>query len=91
MRVFQEEIFGPMAAVMTFKDEEHALELANDTEFGLGAGVWTNCYNLYPAHAVFGGYKKSCIGRENHKMALAAYQQTKCLLVSYSQNALGFF
>ncbi|WP_353152736.1 aldehyde dehydrogenase family protein [Pollutimonas bauzanensis] len=111
MRVFQEEIFGPVAAVMTFKDEDHAIELANDTEYGLGAGVWTrngtrayrvgrqiqagrvwtNCYNLYPAHAAFGGYKKSGIGRENHKMALAAYQQTKCLLVSYSPDALGFF
>lgn len=111
MRVFQEEIFGPVAGVTTFKDEEHAIELANDTEYGLGAGVWTrngtrayrvgrqiqagrvwtNCYNLYPAHAAFGGYKKSGIGRENHKMALAAYQQTKCLLVSYSPDALGFF
>lgn len=111
MRIFQEEIFGPVAAVMTFKDEDHAVELANDTEYGLGAGVWTrdgtrayrmgrqiqagrvwtNCYNLYPAHAAFGGYKKSGIGRENHKMALEAYQQTKCLLVSYSPNALGFF
>ncbi len=111
MRVFQEEIFGPVASVMTFKDEDEAIELANDTEYGLGAGVWTrdgtrayrvgraiqagrvwtNCYNLYPAHAAFGGYKKSGVGRENHKMALAAYQQTKCLLVSYSPNALGFF
>ncbi|HWL27663.1 MAG TPA: aldehyde dehydrogenase family protein [Burkholderiaceae bacterium] len=111
MRVFQEEIFGPVASVMTFKDEEQAIELANDTFYGLGAGVWTrdgtrayrmgrevqagrvwtNCYNLYPAHAAFGGYKKSGIGRENHKMALNAYQQTKCLLVSYSPDALGFF
>jgi aldehyde dehydrogenase len=111
MRVFQEEIFGPVASVMTFKDEDHALELANDTFYGLGAGVWTrdgtrayrmgrgiqagrvwtNCYNLYPAHAAFGGYKQSGIGRENHKMALQAYQQTKCLLVSYSPDALGFF
>ncbi|PLC49134.1 aldehyde dehydrogenase [Pollutimonas subterranea] len=111
MRVFQEEIFGPVASVMTFKDEEEAIEIANDTEYGLGAGVWTrngtqayrvgrqiqagrvwtNCYNLYPAHAAFGGYKKSGIGRENHKMALASYQQTKCLLVSYSPDALGFF
>ncbi len=111
MRVFQEEIFGPVASVVTFKDEDHAVEIANDTSYGLGAGVWTrdgsrayrvgrqiqagrvwtNCYNLYPAHAAFGGYKQSGIGRENHKMALAAYQQTKCLLVSYSPTALGFF
>ncbi|HLS43159.1 MAG TPA: aldehyde dehydrogenase family protein [Paenalcaligenes sp.] len=111
MKVFQEEIFGPVAAVTTFKDEEEALEIANDTSFGLGAGVWsrdgsrayrmgrglqagrvwTNCYHLYPAHAAFGGYKESGIGRETHKMALANYQQTKCLLVSYSDQALGFF
>ncbi len=111
MRVFQEEIFGPVAAVTTFKDEAEALAIANDTSFGLGAGVWTrdgsrayrmgrgiqagrvwiNCYNLYPAHAAFGGYKQSGIGRENHKMALKHYQQTKNLLVSYSADALGFF
>ncbi|MDV2117589.1 aldehyde dehydrogenase family protein [Alcaligenes faecalis] len=111
MRTFQEEIFGPVAAVTTFKDEEEAIAIANDTEFGLGAGVWsrdgsrayrvgrgveagrvwTNCYHLYPAHAAFGGYKQSGIGRETHKMALNNYQQTKCLLVSYSPNALGFF
>ncbi len=111
MRVFQEEIFGPVASVMTFKDVDEAISIANDTYYGLGAGVWTrngtmayrmgreieagrvwtNCYNLYPAHAAFGGYKQSGIGRENHKMALSAYQQTKCLLVSYSADALGFF
>ena len=111
MRVFQEEIFGPVAAVTTFKDEEEAVAIANDTYYGLGAGVWsrngsqayrvgrqiqagrvwTNCYNLYPAHAAFGGYKKSGIGRETHKMELNAYQQTKCLMVSYSPDALGFF
>ncbi|MCX5592630.1 acetaldehyde dehydrogenase ExaC [Alcaligenes endophyticus] len=111
MRVFQEEIFGPVAAVTTFKDEEEALAIANDTIYGLGAGVWsrdgsrayrmgrgiqagrvwTNCYHVYPAHAAFGGYKQSGIGRETHKMALANYQQTKCLLVSYSDQALGFF
>src|SRR5690606_4876609 len=106
MRVFQEEIFGPVVGVTTFKDEEEALAIANDTEFGLGAGlwtrdinrayrmgraiqagrVWTNCYHQYPAHAAFGGYKKSGVGRENHKMALDHYQQTKCLLVSYDTN-----
>ena len=111
MRVFQEEIFGPVASVTTFKDAEDAVRIANDTEYGLGAGVWsrngntayhmgraiqagrvwTNCYHLYPAHAAFGGYKKSGIGRETHKMALSNYQQTKNLLVSYSANALGFF
>ncbi|HJU70781.1 MAG TPA: aldehyde dehydrogenase family protein [Paucimonas sp.] len=111
MRVFQEEIFGPVASVLTFKTEEEAIAIANDTPYGLGAGVWTrdgarayrmgraiqagrvwtNCYNLYPAHAAFGGYKQSGIGRENHKMALAHYQQTKNLLVSYSPKALGFF
>ena len=111
MRVFQEEIFGPVAAVTTFKDMDEAIHIANDTAYGLGAGVWsrngttaykvgravqagrvwTNCYNLYPAHAAFGGYKKSGIGRENHAMALANYQQTKNLLVSYSEKALGFF
>lgn len=111
MRVFQEEIFGPVVCVTTFKDKEDALAIANDTAFGLGAGVWTrdgtlayrmgrgikagrvwtNCYHLYPAHAAFGGYKKSGIGRETHKMMLDHYQQTKNLLVSYSPNALGFF
>ncbi|MDO5056287.1 MAG: aldehyde dehydrogenase family protein [Lautropia sp.] len=111
MRVFQEEIFGPVASVVTFKDQDEAIAIANDTYFGLGAGVWTrdgtraykvgreieagrvwtNCYHLYPAHAAFGGYKHSGIGRETHKMVLNAYQQTKCLLVSYSPNALGFF
>jgi len=111
MRVFQEEIFGPVVSVTTFKDEEEALSLANDTLYGLGAGiwtrdgsrayrvgrgiqagrVWTNCYHHYPAHAAFGGYKQSGIGRENHKMMLGHYQQTKNLLVSYSPKALGFF
>ncbi|MDI1299432.1 aldehyde dehydrogenase family protein [Methylotenera sp.] len=111
MRVFQEEIFGPVLAVTTFKDEAEALAIANDTIFGLGAGVWTrngtvayrmgrgikagrvwtNCYHAYPAHAAFGGYKESGIGRENHKMMLDHYQQTKCLLVSYNPNKLGFF
>ena len=111
MRVFQEEIFGPVVSVTTFKDEEEALSLANDSLYGLGAGiwtrdgsrayrvgrgiqagrVWTNCYHHYPAHAAFGGYKQSGIGRENHKMMLGHYQQTKNLLVSYSPKALGFF
>jgi aldehyde dehydrogenase len=111
MRIFQEEIFGPVLAVTTFKDESEALRIANDTMYGLGAGVWTrdgarafrmgraikagrvwtNCYHLYPAHAAFGGYKVSGVGRENHKMMLDHYSQTKCLLVSYDQNALGFF
>ncbi|GMM61894.1 aldehyde dehydrogenase [Novosphingobium pituita] len=111
MRIFQEEIFGPVLAVTTFKDEAEALAIANDTQFGLGAGVWTrngnrayrfgreiqagrvwtNCYHLYPAHAAFGGYKQSGIGRETHKMMLDHYQQTKNLLVSYSTKALGFF
>nr|WP_067290321.1 aldehyde dehydrogenase family protein [Marinobacterium profundum] len=111
MRVFQEEIFGPVISVTTFKDEAEALAIANDTEFGLGAGlwtrdmnrsyrmgrgiqagrVWTNCYHQYPAHAAFGGYKKSGVGRENHKMMLDHYQQTKNMLVSYDVNPLGFF
>jgi aldehyde dehydrogenase len=111
MRIFQEEIFGPVVSVTTFKDEADALRIANDTLYGLGAGlwtrdanrafrvgraiqagrVWTNCYHLYPAHAAFGGYKQSGIGRENHKMMLDHYQQTKNLLVSYSPQALGFF
>ncbi len=111
MRVFQEEIFGPVVSVTTFKDEQEALEIANDTLYGLGAGVWTrdgnrayrfgreiqagrvwtNCYHAYPAHAAFGGYKQSGIGRETHKMMLDHYQQTKNMLVSYSPNALGFF
>ncbi|HUO53456.1 MAG TPA: aldehyde dehydrogenase [Rhodoblastus sp.] len=111
MRIFQEEIFGPVLSVTTFKDEAEALAIANDTIFGLGAGVWsrdgsrayrmgrgiqagrvwTNCYHAYPAHAAFGGYKESGIGRETHKMMLDHYQQTKNLLVSYSPKALGFF
>ncbi len=111
MRVFQEEIFGPVVSVTTFKTEDEALEIANDTLYGLGAGVWTrdgnrafrmgrgikagrvwtNCYHAYPAHAAFGGYKQSGIGRENHRMMLDHYQQTKNLLVSYSANKLGFF
>jgi aldehyde dehydrogenase len=111
MRVFQEEIFGPVVAVTRFRDDEEALSIANDTLYGLGAGVWTrngtrayrfgraiqagrvwtNCYHLYPAGAAFGGYKQSGIGRENHRMMLDHYQQTKNMLVSYSDNALGFF
>ncbi len=111
MRIFQEEIFGPVLSVTTFKDEDEALAIANDTLYGLGAGVWsrdgsrafrmgrgiqagrvwTNCYHQYPAHAAFGGYKQSGIGRENHKMMLDHYQQTKNLLVSYDENKLGFF
>ncbi len=111
MRIFQEEIFGPVVSVTTFKDEADALKIANDTLYGLGAGVWsrdgsrayrmgrgikagrvwTNCYHLYPAHAAFGGYKQSGIGRETHRMMLDHYQQTKNLLVSYSPKALGFF
>ena len=111
MRIFQEEIFGPVLAVTTFKDEADALAIANDTLYGLGAGVWsrngnvayrmgraikagrvwTNCYHAYPAHAAFGGYKESGIGRETHKMMLDHYQQTKNLLVSYSESRLGFF
>jgi aldehyde dehydrogenase len=111
MRIFQEEIFGPVVSVTTFKTEDEALAIANDTLYGLGAGVWsrdgnrafrmgraiqagrvwTNCYHLYPAHAAFGGYKQSGIGRETHKMMLDHYQQTKNLLVSYDPKALGFF
>jgi aldehyde dehydrogenase len=111
MRIFQEEIFGPVVSVTTFDTPEEALAIANDTLYGLGAGVWTrdgnrayrfgraihagrvwtNCYHLYPAHAAFGGYKQSGIGRETHKMMLNHYQQIKNLLVSYSPKALGFF
>ncbi|KAA8734853.1 aldehyde dehydrogenase family protein [Acinetobacter qingfengensis] len=111
MKIFQEEIFGPVLSVTTFKDFDEAIKIANDTIYGLGAGVWsrsahttyragraiqagrvwTNCYHLYPAHAAFGGYKKSGIGRENHKDMLNHYQQTKNLLVSYSEKPLGFF
>lgn len=111
MRVFQEEIFGPVVSVTTFKDEEEALHIANDTMYGLGAGVWSrdmntcyrfgrhiqagrvwvNNYHAYPAHAAFGGYKQSGVGRENHKMMLDHYQQTKNMLVSYNPNKLGFF
>ena len=111
MRIFQEEIFGPVVSVTTFKDEDEALSIANDTLYGLGAGVWsreantcyrfgraiqagrvwTNCYHAYPAHAAFGGYKQSGIGRETHKMMLDHYQQTKNMLVSYSPKKLGFF
>ena len=111
MKIFQEEIFGPVLSVTTFKDYDDAIRIANDTMYGLGAGVWsrsahtsyragraieagrvwTNCYHIYPAHAAFGGYKKSGIGRENHKMMLDHYQQTKNLLVSYSTKAMGFF
>ncbi|RKQ35596.1 aldehyde dehydrogenase [Oceanobacillus halophilus] len=111
MRIFQEEIFGPVLSVTTFKDKDEALEIANDTLYGLGAGVWTrnintayrfgrgieagrvwtNCYHQYPAHAAFGGYKKSGIGRENHLMMLDHYQQTKNLLINYSESAAGLF
>ncbi len=109
MRIFQEEIFGPVLAVTTFKDEAEALQIANDTMYGLGAGVWTrdgsrafrmgraikagrvwtNCYHLYPAGAAFGGYKSSGVGRENHRMMLDHYTQTKCLLVSYDPERSG--
>jgi aldehyde dehydrogenase len=111
MRIFQEEIFGPVVSVTSFDGYDDAIRIANDTLYGLGAGVWsrngttayragrdiqagrvwTNCYHQYPAHAAFGGYKQSGIGRENHKMMLDHYQQTKNLLVSYSPKALGFF
>jgi len=91
MRVFQEEIFGPVLAVTTFTDEADALRIANDTKYGLGAGVWTNCYHNYPAGAAFGGYKMSGIGRENHKMMLEEYSQNRNLLVSYDEEAMGLF
>ncbi len=111
MRIFQEEIFGPVLSLTKFRDDEDALSIANDTLYGLGAGiwtrdtnrayrfgraiqagrVWTNCYHVYPAHAAFGGYKQSGIGRENHRMMLDHYQQTKNMLVSYSPKAMGFF
>jgi aldehyde dehydrogenase len=111
MRIFQEEIFGPVLAVTTFRGEEEALRIANDTLYGLGAGVWTrdtskafrmargiqagrvwtNCYHLYPAHASFGGYKVSGVGRETHKLMLDHYTQTKCVLVSYDPQPLGLF
>lgn len=111
MRIFQEEIFGPVTCVTTFKTTEEAIEIANDSLYGLGAGVWTrdahelyqvpraiqagrvwvNCYHAYPAHAPFGGYKKSGFGRENHKMMLGHYRQSKNMLVSYNKNKLGFF
>nr|WP_191864161.1 aldehyde dehydrogenase [Embleya scabrispora] len=111
MRIFQEEIFGPVVSVTTFRDDAEALRIANDTLYGLGAGVWTrdatrayrfgreikagrvwtNCYHAYPAHAAFGGYKASGMGRENHRMMLGHYQNTKNMLVSYSAKKLGFF
>jgi aldehyde dehydrogenase len=111
MRIFQEEIFGPVTCVTTFKTTEEAIEIANDTLYGLGAGVWTrdahelyqvpraikagrvwvNNYHAYPAHAPFGGYKKSGFGRENHKMMLEHYRQTKNMLISYDKKKLGFF
>jgi aldehyde dehydrogenase len=111
MRVFQEEIFGPVTCVTTFKTTEEAIAIANDSAYGLGAGVWTrdahelyevpraiqagrvwvNCYHAYPAHAPFGGYKKSGFGRETHKMMLNHYRQTKNMLISYSKQKLGFF
>jgi len=111
MRIFQEEIFGPVTCVTTFKTTDEAIAIANDTLYGLGAGVWTrdahelyqvpraiqagrvwvNCYHAYPAHAPFGGYKKSGFGRETHKMMLNHYRQTKNMLISYNKNKLGFF
>ncbi|MBX2814180.1 MAG: aldehyde dehydrogenase [Myxococcales bacterium] len=111
MRVFQDEIFGPVVGITTFETEDEAIAIANDTEYGLGSGlwtrdmnrayrvarsikagrVWTNCYHAYPAHAAFGGYKKSGIGRETHKIALSHYQQTKNILVSYDPNPMGLF
>jgi aldehyde dehydrogenase len=111
MRIFQEEIFGPVASIATFKTVEEAIAIANDSLYGLGAGVWTrdahelltvprelqagrvwvNCYHAYPAHASFGGYKKSGFGRETHKMALNQYRQTKNILLSNNKNKLGFF
>jgi aldehyde dehydrogenase len=111
MRIFQEEIFGPVVSVTSFADFDDAIKIANDTLYGLGAGVWTrdintayragraiqagrvwtNSYHLYPAHAAFGGYKGSGIGRETHKMMLEHYQQTKNLLISYAPTAMGFF
>ena len=111
MRVFQEEIFGPVVSVTTFKNDAEAMEIANDTLYGLGSGVWSrdihqvhefaagiqagrvwvNCYHLYPAHASFGGYKQSGIGRETHKMMLDHYRHTKNILTSYDKNAMGFF
>jgi len=111
MRVFQEEIFGPVSSLTTFKDVDEAIEIANDTLYGIGVGVWTrdahqlyrvtraikagrvwvNCYHTYPAHAAFGGYKKSGFGRENHKMMLSHYQQTKNMLISYDKKPMGFF
>ncbi|MFT6234736.1 MAG: aldehyde dehydrogenase, partial [Myxococcota bacterium] len=111
MRIFQEEIFGPVVSVCQFDSYDRAMDIANDTLYGLGAGVWTrnvniayraaraiqagrvwqNCYHLYPAGASFGGYKQSGIGRENHKMMLGHYQQTKNVLASYDDNAMGFF
>lgn len=111
MRIFQEEIFGPVASLTTFGDVEEAIEISNETLYGLGAGVWTrdahqlyqvpraikagrvwvNNYHTYPAHAAFGGYKKSGFGRENHKMMLNHYRQTKNMLISYDKNAMGFF
>lgn len=111
MRIFQEEIFGPVLSVTQFKTIDDAIEIANDTRYGLGGGVWsrngnrayelgraiqagrvwTNCYHTYPAHAAFGGYKASGFGRENHRMMLDYYQQTKNLLVSYDENPQGLF